>query len=404
MTQIPWQLSEPGGAQLDVAQWVGRLSRTAYESGLADWEPVGIASRWRASALSGLLSGSYATLVISLAARRVGGDAAVVWSNVGTVLLRGRAAVARPTAKQIAAGILVHQAADWLWAQAFFGLGPGRARARQRAVFGLMLPWAVATSAAEYYLILPWLQPLVPMEVPYWLALLAHVSSVSSYPAFLGLYRRLRWHEPLPRTPWLWGTPGVLAVGALALALFARLDRAGLVPYWPFAGRRGRAQDRRFLRRMTSHHVLGVRLARQAATRGRSHDLRVLGRLMIAAHNSELDVMRSWWRHWFGGEMPPVSQEVRQEMYGMPAEERVRWLDTLEGETFDQEWIPTMIYHHQGALKMCNEEWQHGGDPRLRLFTRLIYHSQLHQIRRMEELLTPERRAHKKELVEQARA
>lgn len=77
---------------------------------------------WRAAIILGLITGTYSTLVVSLGAEQIGREVAFDWMVVGTVLLRDAAIEAGPGWAGIAAGILVHQSADFAWAVAFFGL------------------------------------------------------------------------------------------------------------------------------------------------------------------------------------------------------------------------------------------------------------------------------------------
>jgi hypothetical protein len=123
---------------------------------------------WKATLLQGLLSGTVSTLVITLGAPRIGRDRALDWMEIGTVLLGANSVRSEPQWSNIAAGVFVHQSADLAWAVVFFALGrhwtwnlaPG-------LLLTLAMPWAALTAAIEYYVILPWLQPLVVMQVPF---------------------------------------------------------------------------------------------------------------------------------------------------------------------------------------------------------------------------------------------
>ena len=85
----------------------------------------------------------------------------------------------------IAGGVLVHQGADLSWAVVFFALGRYWTWSLTAPVLlVLSLPWAAITAAIEYYVILPRLQPLVPMQVPFWTALGVHLTSGLLYPFF----------------------------------------------------------------------------------------------------------------------------------------------------------------------------------------------------------------------------
>jgi hypothetical protein len=105
--------------------------------------------------------------------------------EVGTVLLRNQGVKEKPGWREIIAGLMVHQFADLVWATGLFGVALGRLRHYQKRVLLLItLPWAALTAAIEYYLILPWLQPLLREQVPYWTALSVHISSGLAYPLY----------------------------------------------------------------------------------------------------------------------------------------------------------------------------------------------------------------------------
>ncbi|HEV8695405.1 MAG TPA: hypothetical protein VGQ93_14675, partial [Lysobacter sp.] len=130
---------------------------------------------WTAGVLQGLLSGTVSTLVVTLGAPRIGRDRALDWMEIGTVLLRADSIRVDPEWWNIAAGIVVHQAADLSWAIVFFALGRYWTwNLTAPILFVIALPWAAITAAIEYYVILPGLQPLVVMQVPFWTALGVH--------------------------------------------------------------------------------------------------------------------------------------------------------------------------------------------------------------------------------------
>ena len=138
----------------------------------------------RAGALTGLLSSTYSTLFVQFLARDTGRDPLVDWMQVGTVPLRNRAIRSRPGPVGVSAGILAHQLADFFWAVVFFGTIVPRVPRRRRTAFLLATAalWAAATAAIEYYLALPWVQPILRMQVPYWTAMGVHLSSAAAYP------------------------------------------------------------------------------------------------------------------------------------------------------------------------------------------------------------------------------
>lgn len=342
-------------------------------------------STWKSGLLTGLASATFSTLAITLGARRIGRDAAVDWMEVGTVLLRDGGVRAEPGWREITAGIAVHQSADIFWATTLFGPWIGKLRRRRKAVFlATTVPWAVLTSAIEYYLILPWLQPVLRMQVPYWTALTVHLSSGAAYPLFFLM--RERAGDATKGEVQLGRATAYLLGGALgAASTLALLAQAGYeLPPW--RTRTAPEANRRFLRHMTWHHEVGARLSRMAITKAAHEELRMLGRLMLAEHETELDAMRAWWQSWYAEEMAPLTAEERMHMAGMPPPEAVDHLEHLSGVSFERQFLPMMIDHHKGAIKMADAVWRQRGDPCVLLLADSIRHAQRGQIARMEAL------------------
>ena len=49
-------------------------------------------------------------------------------------------------------------------------------------------------------------------------------------------------------------------------------------------------------------------------------------------------------------------------------------------DRFDDLFIQLMTIHHAGAVRMADQEWQSGGDPRLRVMAHAIRHEQQGEI------------------------
>jgi hypothetical protein len=100
----------------------------------------------------GLISSTYSTLISQLAARRLGRDAAVDWMSVAAIPARDWVLQVEPPWSAIAIGIAFHQWADFSWALVFFGLfGPWTSRLSSGTIALLATPWALLTSALEWF-------------------------------------------------------------------------------------------------------------------------------------------------------------------------------------------------------------------------------------------------------------
>ncbi len=342
---------------------------------------MGVRRIRRVAAAMAAISSSFSTIFIWAGARQIGRDPSVDFMQVGMVPLRRRALSEQPRPAGVLAGAASHQFADVLWAWIFFRyLLPRRQRPAWQVLAASQIPWALASSAAEYYVFLPWVQPWLRMQVPYWVASGVHVSSSLAY----GLW------------PWVAGSdqPGdrrfargtavamtALVAGSAALTL---LSRRGRSPRWPGVDRDG--PEARFLHRMYGHHEAGLELSQLAAERAESGGLRALGRLMTAQHRAELRLMADEWRGWFGGDVPTLTPDERQAMYGMPEPTQVDALRTLDGHTFDRRFAELMIPHHIGAIGMAEDIQDDGRDPRILGLAAGIRHSQVGQVEAMNRL------------------
>lgn len=177
-----------------------------------------------------------------------------------------------------------------------------------------------------------------------------------------------------------------MALGLAAVGTLFVLTRAGAAPPWPGLDRAAQAYQASFLRRMTAHHEVGVRLSELAVAKAEAPDLCVLGELMRAGQTSEAEVMRLWWRGWFGGEMPGATPGEHASMPGMPPVGTVGELASLEGCAFDEGFRPVMIAHHKGAIAMAGEALGRAADPRVRLLADAIVHAQGNQVMLMERM------------------
>ena len=337
---------------------------------------------WKAAALLGLVSSTFSTLVSHFAAGRIGRDALVDWMIVASIPLRDAALQAEPTWPVVAAGILFHQWADFSWELVFFGVfGFLTARLSPLVLIAVALPWAVFTSASEWFFlvpVLPFWQANFPLEQAYWIGFLVHATSASMYPLFPFFRDFVAGRRPSPhrRFAGIWSgaaLAGLVVLGGLALA--GTLDRE--VPH----NGRNVAFDQNYLTQMRAHHVQGIALAELAAARAADPHLRALGRLMVATQRGDIGIFDQWWRSWFG---PVPAAPHDHAMPGLLSPEDIAALQDIEGAAFDQAFVQLMTVHHRGAIAMSDAALDEGGDPRIRILAHALRHSQLGEIALME--------------------
>lgn len=342
---------------------------------------------WLAAFVLGLIAATYSTVLISLGAGRIGRDIAVDWMQLATAYFGTELISAEPTWSAVLAGLFVHQSAVLVWALVFFGvLWSWTRRLSPVAILVVAVPWALMTSAVEYYLVLPRLQPIVPMQIPYWTALTVHMSWAAAYPLFPLVYGWLggggRKRSGFAR---YWGI--VLGFAVAGVAVLFALGRSGSEVVLPGAEVRASEADGTFLRRMAAHHEIGLRLARIAAMRTVHPELRTLSELIMAEHIGELAIMRSWWASWVGGTIPPIGEDDYREMAWMPSQQLLDSLRAVADSVFDPLFLEVMIRHQEGVVAVSNETLGRPGDPRIDLMALSIRHSQAGQSERMRHML-----------------
>ena len=343
---------------------------------------------WRAVTLMGLISGTYSTVLITLGAPRIGRSPAVDWMDIGTVLLGLDGIRAGPGIREIAAGVVVHQSADLAWAIAFFALGRRwTLDLSPKALAIAALPWAVLTSAIEYYLLLPRLQPLVPLQVPYWTALTVHMTSAAAYPLFPWIRSRVAGGPDARAAHWAKVLAVVLALIVLPLAAIELAGGTAREPTWPFRDARSREFDRHFMQHMVTHHDAGIEMARLVLEKDIGPETATLAQLIVAEQTREALLLRSWWRSWFDEMMQPLPPQEYAGVRGMPSDEDLRRLRAASGEDAKRRFLTLMRAHHAGAVVMADEAQARAHDPRLRTFAYSVRHAQSGQIRWMAGLL-----------------
>jgi uncharacterized protein (DUF305 family) len=336
---------------------------------------------WRAAAILGLISSTYSTLVSSLLAGRVGRDALVDWMVVAAIPGRDLMLHAQPPWWAVTVGIAFHQWADFTWEVIFFGLlGRWTAGLRPGWIALVALPWAVVTSALEWLLLVPvfpFRQPLFPLEQVYWLGLAVHLISASIYPLFPYIRDRIAGvRSSLDRRFALaWSCAALTILGALLLISVAGTRDHEL----PWMGRDS-TYDRTFMRRMASHHVQGIEVARLAVVRSQDAHLRALANLMVAAQSGENRLFGQWWRSWFHEPLPPASPAECAAMPGMLSAQQMSELQDTHGKAFDALFVRLMSIHHLGAVTMADAAMKRAEDVRVRLMADAIRHEQAGEI------------------------
>ena len=137
--------------------------------------------------------------------------------------------------------------------------------------------------------------------------------------------------------------------------------------------------DRQFIEEMIPHHEDAVLMAELALTKSDSEELIKLAENIKREQSREIDEMRSWYKLWYGSDVPESTSGMSQGMMGGMTD-----LESLENaELFDKEFIEQMIPHHQMALMMVSMMLQGTEHEEMKKLAEDIVRTQTEEINQM---------------------
>jgi uncharacterized protein (DUF305 family) len=144
------------------------------------------------------------------------------------------------------------------------------------------------------------------------------------------------------------------------------------------------AQDVMFAQMMIPHHQQAIVMAKQAATKASSPQVKELASQIEQAQGPEIQKMTGWLTTW-GASKP--SEGGMHMGDGMMSDQDMKKLDKLSGKSFDQAFLQMMIKHHQGAITMAKTEQAQGSSADAKALAGSIVTSQSAEITTMQKLL-----------------
>ncbi|WP_051050562.1 DUF305 domain-containing protein [Pseudanabaena sp. PCC 6802] len=153
----------------------------------------------------------------------------------------------------------------------------------------------------------------------------------------------------------------------------------------------GQQADRHFIEMMIPHHEGAVKMADLALKLSKRSEIRKLAESIKRDQTREIDQMRSWYKQWYGTNVPPLSAIERTGMRGMHsrmmamADMTDADLKALEtSPDFDKAFIEEMVPHHQMALMMTHTIAA-SDRPEMRKLANAIVQSQSAEIEQMRQ-------------------
>ncbi|MFE9770532.1 DUF305 domain-containing protein [Streptomyces sp. NPDC005931] len=158
------------------------------------------------------------------------------------------------------------------------------------------------------------------------------------------------------------------------------------------------AQDVAFAQGMIPHHRQALEMARMAADRASSAEVKDLARRIEKAQDPEITTMTGWLESWgedvpaadagaHGGHGTDHSASGHGGMPGMMSEQEMGALEKATGKDFDAAFLELMVEHHEGAVDMAEVQKTKGRHGPAKDLADAIITAQKAEITEMNELL-----------------
>jgi uncharacterized protein (DUF305 family) len=147
-----------------------------------------------------------------------------------------------------------------------------------------------------------------------------------------------------------------LLVGYVVGSGSANPDRDGMGMMYGDNNQSNENADRIFIEQMIPHHEGAIAMAELAATKAKTSEIKSLAKDVIEAQTREINDMKSWYKTWYGTDVPVRSAGGGMMMghNGMHMESFAGDLDELaQAKNFDLEFVNQMIPHHEMAIMMA---------------------------------------------------
>ncbi|MFV0136247.1 DUF305 domain-containing protein [Streptomyces sp. HMX87] len=162
------------------------------------------------------------------------------------------------------------------------------------------------------------------------------------------------------------------------------------------------AQDVAFAQGMIPHHRQALEMARLAADRSASAEVKDLAARIEQAQDPEIRTMTGWLKSW-GEDVPEATDPMsgtdgsghagHTGMPGMPGmpgmmdAQEMEELAEAEGEAFDRLFLTLMVEHHEGAVEMATTQREKGRYGPAGVMAEDIVRAQKAEIAEMNKLL-----------------
>lgn len=119
--------------------------------------------------------------------------------------------------------------------------------------------------------------------------------------------------------------------------------------------------DAHFIEQMIPHHEDAITMSNLALAKAQKPEVKQLAENIITSQGIEIDQMKTWYKNWFGKDVPANNQVMNQ--HGMMGASNVMHMGMMGDDSdmtnleqatdFDKEFVREMIPHHQMAVMMA---------------------------------------------------
>lgn len=151
--------------------------------------------------------------------------------------------------------------------------------------------------------------------------------------------------------------------------------------------------DAHFIEQMIPHHEDAITMAKLAQTKAQKPEVKQLAENIISSQGKEIDQMKTWYKDWFGKDVPSNNQVMNQ--HGMMGASNTIHMGMMGNDSdmtnlekatdFDKAFIEEMIPHHQMAVMMANMLLSGTNRPEMKQLAKNIIAAQTKEINEMRQ-------------------
>jgi len=119
---------------------------------------------------------------------------------------------------------------------------------------------------------------------------------------------------------------------------------------------KGDGIDAHFIEEMIPHHQDAITMAKLALVKAQKPEVKQLAQNIIDSQGKEITQMKSWYKDWFGKDVPTNADGMmgnKKGMHGGMMGDESDMTSLEDAQDFDKAFIEEMIPHHQMAVMMA---------------------------------------------------